>query len=888
MVDIPESETLWHALSESESLLKAGSSPEGLSRGEAARRLALYGRNALPERAPPSFLTVFLRQFKSPLIFILIIAGTVSFLLGDHTDALFIFAVILINAALGVVQEWKAEQSAAALRVLLRITGRVRREGRESGVPAEEIVPGDIVLLEPGSRVPADLRILRENVLSVDESLLTGESVPAGKVADPLLPDAPLMGRANMAYAGSTVVSGRGSGVVVATGTGTEVGKIATTLSAMETMKPPLLIRMEQFSRWVGILVVGASAVLGVAALLRGIEPVEVFFLAVALAVSAIPEGLPVAITVALSLGVSRIATRNVVVRNLAAVEGLGSCTCIASDKTGTLTVNEQTLTQIVLPDRRRYTVLGEGYRGEGRIVAADGSSPAEADYLRLQGMIRASVLCNEAVLVRRDGDWEHYGDAIDVAFLAAAYKLGLFPETVREEEAILADIPFEPERRYAAAFYREDGRILVAMKGAPEVVIPRCPTAPPGAGEEAALLAARGFRVIAVASGEVAGGVDLPFDEGDIPPLFFLGLACFIDPLRHDAATAVETCRQAGIRVVMVTGDHPATALAIARDLGIASSEGDIVTGEDLAGAGSPDSPAFRDLVAKAQVFSRVAPLQKSAIVEGLQGEGHYVAVTGDGVNDAPALRRANIGVAMGSGTDLAKDTASIIITDDAFSSIVSGIEGGRATYDNIRKVTYLLISTGAAEVLLFTLALLAGLPLPLLAVQLLWLNLVTNGIQDVALAFEGGEPDVMGRRPRSPREGIFNRLMVEETLVSGSYIGVTAFLLWVWLIGGGWGEEAARNVLLLFMVLMENVHAFNCRSECGSIFRIPVGRNPFLIVGVMAAQGIHIIAMQVPVMQGVLGVAPVSLPLWLSLLTIALSLVFVMEVYKYLCRKR
>lgn len=887
MADVPNDRPLWHALPESGALLKAGSSPEGLSQREAARRLDQYGKNALPERAPPSFFSVFLRQFKSPLIFILIIAGAVSLLIGDTTDALFILAVILINAALGVVQEWKAEQSAAALRVLLRITARVRREGREIGVPAEDVVPGDVVLLEPGSRVPADLRVLRENVLSVDESLLTGESVPAGKVADPLPADAPLMGRANMAYAGSTVVSGRGSGVVVATGRQTEVGKIAATLSAMQTTKPPLIIRMEGFSRRVGALVVGASAVLGVAALLRGIEPIEVFFLAVALAVSAIPEGLPVAITVALSLGVSRIATRNVVVRNLAAVEGLGSCTCIASDKTGTLTVNEQTLTQIVLPDNRSYTLLGEGYRGEGRVVAADGSPPAEEEYLRLQGMVRAASLCNEAVLVRRDGDWERYGDAIDVAFLAAAYKLGISPVTVRDETVILAEIPFEPERRYAAAFYREYGRIFVAMKGAPEVVVPRCPAAPPGAGASATLLAARGFRVIAVASGEVAGGVDIPFDEGDIPSLVLLGFGCFIDPLRHDAASAVETCRKAGIRVVMVTGDHPATALAIARDLGIASSEDDIVTGEDLTAAGTPDSPAFLDLVAKAQVFSRVAPLLKSAIVEGFQKEGHYVAVTGDGVNDAPALRRANIGVAMGSGTDLAKDTASIIITDDAFSSIVSGIEGGRATYDNIRKVTYLLISTGAAEVLLFTLALLAGLPLPLLAVQLLWLNLVTNGIQDVALAFEGGEPDVMARRPRPPEEGVFNRLMVGETLVSGSYIGITAFLLWAWLIGGGWGEDAARNVLLLFMVLMENAHAFNCRSERLSVFHIPVGRNPFLIVGVIAAQGVHIISMQVPAMQAVLGVAPVSFPLWLALLAIALSLVFVMEVYKYIYRK-
>ncbi|MDD3622543.1 MAG: HAD-IC family P-type ATPase [Methanofollis sp.] len=876
----------WHALPDEEVLAAIRSSPQGLSAAEAEARLEVYGKNALPTRIPPSIFQVFLRQFKSPLISILLAAGSISLLIGETTDALFIFGVIFLNAILGMVQEWKAEQSAAALRALLRITAHVRRDGVEMGVPAEEVVPGDIVLLEPGSRIPADLRIFRENVLSVDESLLSGESVPAAKVTESVDADTPLMARKNMAYAGSTAISGRGCGVVVATGRETEVGKIAASISAMDVTKPPLIIRMEQFSRWVGVLVVGASALLAVAALLQGIPAVEVFFMAVALAVSAIPEGLPVAITVALSLGVSRIARRNVVVRNLAAVEGLGSCTCIASDKTGTLTVNEQTLTLIVLPDERRYTVLGEGYRGEGRVTDAAGMPPEEEEFLRLQEMVRAAILCNEASLERKDGEWEHYGDSIDVAFLACGYKLGLSPETVRGEVSPLAEIPFEPERRYAATFYQEDGSMRVAFKGAPEVVIPRCPEAPAGAMEAAAHLAAAGYRVIGVANGDIVGGVDLPFDEEDIPPLKFLGLACFIDPLRHDAASAVETSRQAGIRVVMVTGDHPATALAIARDLGIASSEADLITGEDLDGAGGADGDHFRDLVKNGQVFSRVAPLQKSEIVAALQGTGHFVAVTGDGANDAPALRRANIGVAMGSGTDLAKDTASIIITDDAFSSIVTGIEGGRGTYDNIRKVTYLLISTGAAEVLLFTLALLAGLSIPLLAVQLLWLNLVTNGIQDIALAFEASESDVMGRKPRPPEEGIFNRQMVEQTLVSGGYIGVTAFLLWAWLLSSGWTDEAARNVLLLFMVFMENAHAFNCRSERRSIFRVPLSANPFLVVGVVAAQGVHLLAMQIPLMQTVLGVAPVSLSTWLSLLVVAVSLVLVMEGYKYVRR--
>jgi magnesium-transporting ATPase (P-type) len=535
---------------------------------------------------------------------------------------------------------------------------------------------------------------------------------------------------------------------------------------------------------------------------------------AVALAVSAIPEGLPVAMTVALSIGVNRVAKRNVIVRKLTAVEGLGSCTCIASDKTGTLTVNQQTVKLISLLSGERFTVSGEGYVGEGEVLTEAGNIINHEARLRLEEIARTSVLCNEASLLRDNREWKHHGDAIDVALLAFAYKLGLYPESVRREVETVGEIPFESERRYAAKFYREGKRVNVAVKGAIEAVLPFCQSIRIGEWivgvnsekieKEALSLSENGYRVLAIAYGELGDGKEpRVFEEKDMPPLTLLGLVCFIDPLRPEAKEAVEKCKRAGVRVVMITGDHPAKALAISRELSIADSWKDLVTGKQLAEIGSPENPEFLNTVKSVHVFARVTPLQKLHIVDGLIKSGHFVAVTGDGVNDAPALRKANIGVAMGSGIDVAKDTASIIVTDDNFASIVAGIEEGRFAYDNIRKVTYLLISTGAAEIVLFTLALFVGLPLPLFAVQLLWLNLVTNGIQDVALAFEAGESEAMNRPPRKPKEGIFNKLMVQQTVVSGTTMGLLSFGVWYWLLESGWTVIAVMEV---FKILRKN----------------------------------------------------------------------------------
>jgi magnesium-transporting ATPase (P-type) len=898
--DQPAAATPWHALEPDAVLEALGSSPDGLDEETAAARLRDGGRNILPSRPPPTLFAIVLHQFASPLIYILLAAAAMALALGDTTDAAFILAVVLLNAGLGAFQESRAERSAASLQRLLAGEVRAIRGGAGQSLPAEELVPGDLVLLESGDRVPADLRLLQVNNLSVDESFLTGESLPVTKVVEPVDTDALVPERRSLALAGATVMSGRGRGVVVATGPRTEVGRIAETVTAADSTKAPLIIRMEVFAHQISYAVLAASVLLAVVATSRGMAWLDVFFLVVALAVSAIPEGLPVAMTVALSIATSRMAARNVIVRRLTAVEGLGSCTCIASDKTGTLTVNRQTVRALALPDGTRVEVAGEGYSGDGAVSAAGGGALSAEVRQRVERLARAGVLANEASLRREGGEWRHQGDAVDVALLALAWKLGLAPDEVRREARVTREISFESERAFSATFYERDGRTLVAIKGALEVLLPRCTTqaGPDGAAEdltprvveaEALELSGNGHRFIAVAEAEVPdAGNGRGLDEGDLPPLTLLGLVGLIDPPRPEAADAVAKCLGAGVMVLMVTGDHPATALAIARELGIAESEDQVVTGRELAALGDPEDQAFLDATKAARVFARVSPMQKLDIVDALIRLGHFVAVTGDGVNDAPALRKANIGVAMGSGTDVAKDTAEIILTDDNFASIEAGVEEGRFAYDNVRKVTYLLISTGAAEVLLFGLVLAVGLPLPLLPVQILWLNLVTNGIQDVALAFEGGEAGAMTRPPRPPGERIFNRRMIEQTVVAGAAMGLLAFLAWRMLMAAGWSEVEARGHLLLLFVLMQNFHVFNCRSESSSAFRVPLHRNRALMVGVPAALGAHVLAMRVPLLQDILRVQPIPLGDWLAPLATAAVILVTMEVFKLVRGRR
>ena len=882
----------WHSLGLDDVLQQLDVSEHGLSEGQAAVRLSQYGPNTLPLKPPAALWQIVLRQFRSPLIYILVLAAIVSVAIGDLKDAAFIAGVLVLNALIGAYQERKAEQSSHALRKLLQIRASVHRDGEVREVKAEDLVPGDVVWLESGNRVPADIRLLSAHSLESDESLLTGESLPVLK--DPAWSGGeaiPVADRLNMAYAGSIVTRGRAKGLVVATGTATSVGQLAQDVMGETGGKPPLLVRMERFTHVIAVSVLVAAVMIGILGVtIGGYSLSEMFMFTIAMAVSAIPEGLPVAMTVALAIATTRMARRGLIVRRLTAVEGLGSCTLIATDKTGTLTCNELTVRETRLPNGEEFQVSGEGFAPLGEVLI-DNKPIEPHSHAPLGWLARAGVLCNEADLHHRNGDWVWRGDAVDVALLSFGHKLGWNREGMLDLHPQVNEIPFEPEHQFAASFNTVDHGVTVFVKGAPERVLAMCSESSCSKFNKTELesmatqMAAQGYRVLALADGALAKSItseDVPSAPAE---LRFLGFVGMIDPLRPGVKDAVRACNEAGVNVSMITGDHRVTALAIARDLGMAEDESQVMTGAEFQEK-TPEE--LREIVGRIRVFARVAPRQKLDIVEAARQAGQFVAVTGDGVNDAPALRVANVGVAMGkSGTDVAREAAELVISDDNFATIVAGIEEGRVAYDNVRKVIYLLVSTGAAELVLMALAIATGTPyLPLLPVQILWLNLVTNGIQDVALAFEPNEGGVLKRRPRSPRERIFNQLMIERTAVAAIFMGVVGFLTFRWFLPVGASEAevvSARNALLLLMVLFENIHIGNCRSETKSALALSPLRSPILLTGTIIAFLVHLAAMHTPFGQMLLNAEPVTLKNWAVLFLLALTIFPVMEIHKW-----
>lgn len=864
----------------------AGSEASGLSASEATARLARYGPNALPEARPPSLVVVFLRQFLSPLIYILLAASVVSLVAGDLQDALFIAAVLLANGAIGTAQEHSADRAAAALRQLEQPLATVVRDGVPREIDARGIVPGDLVLLEAGARVPADLRLVSSSDLQCDESLLTGESAAVKKTVG----DA--RGRRSLAFAGTTITRGRASGVITATGLATELGKVASEIGKRSISRPPLLIRMARFSRAIALAVGAAVVLLAVVGWLRDMGVRDLFFMAVGLAVSAIPEGLPVAISVALAIAARRMAGANVIVRKMPAIESLGSCTMIATDKTGTLTLNELTVTDICLPDGTSL-VCEAGRDLDACAIVGPGGRPEEAR-MRVAALLQSAALPNEARLVREGDGWTAAGDTVDIALLMAARKGGIAQDEVHARYPLVSRIPYEPDRKYAASFHLGGRGVRIFVKGAPETLIDMADRMDVGGravlidrealARQKDALAGRGLRVLAFAEGEIQAEPDGRYGHHQLVDLVFLGLAGMQDPVRPEVPAAIRDCRTAGVDVSMITGDDPRTAAVIARNAGLVFADDQVVTGGQVHAAEANGPDALDRLTRQARIFARVEPMQKLAIVLSQARNGHFVAVTGDGVNDAPALKHAHVGVAMGrKGTHVAKESADIVITDDNFASIVKGIQEGRVAYANVRKVIFMLVSTGAAEVVLFLLAIPLGLPMPLLPVQLLWLNLVTNGIQDVALAAEKGEGDELSYPPRRPMEPIFDRVMLRRILHSALVMGVGGFAAFYSMLQGGYSEEEARNLLLLLFVLFENFQTFNSRSERHSIVRQPFFANPFLVLTVIAAQLVHIGAMHVPALSGILHVAPVSLEEWALLLLAASSLLLVMELEKW-----
>jgi len=735
----------WHATPAARVMALLDTSAEGLSAKDAAARLLRDGPNELAPPPAPSTLLLFARQFNSPLIYLLIAAAAISLGLGHRTDAGFIGVVLLVNAAIGTVQESKAADSLAALGRMIGQTATVLRGGAVSVVDARAIVVGDVVTLESGMAVPADIRLSSSSALCVDQSTFTGESVAVAKDQAALLPAATPPGeRTTMVLAGTMIEQGRGVGIVVATGAATALGAIDASLRTAKATPPPLVVRLDRLARQISIATIALIIPFALVLVMQGRPGDQILLLAVALAVSAIPEGLSIAVTVALAAGTRRMAARKVIVRSLPAVEGLGACTIIASDKTGTLTRNILSVEKILLADGR---------------VFASADWPADV----LAEMRRAAALCNEASI---GPDGTPIGDSVDVALLRFAGEGG---EDLAALHAVArtAVLPYEPVRKFSTVAVAEGQGVRVFAKGAPEIIRQMCRAIDPAAFAAALAMAGGGYRVIAVAASDGATTTD-PTAPTDLVLLGWIGL---IDPARPEVPAAIARCAEAGIGVRMVTGDHPGTALTIARGLGLEVTEEQVVTGAQMTDlAGQPERLAA--LVLGGRVFARIEPVQKLEIVRILAASGELVAVTGDGVNDAPALQAAHIGVAMGvAGTDVARGAADLVLADDNFASIVAGVEEGRVTYANVRRIVIILLATGIAEIGMFIGAVMLGLPMPLTAVQLLWLNLVTNGAQDVMLGFGRGEGDELRQPPRPPSAPILDRsaiaLMIPPALL-------------------------------------------------------------------------------------------------------------------------
>lgn len=889
-------ERRWWTMDAAEALAGLESGAHGLDEAEAARRLTLGGPNVIKESQRVNPLALLLRQFRSPLIYILLAAALLTLALRELTDTAIIAVALGLNAVVGFLQEYRAERALLALRQMTVPTAAVLRGGRDREVDSRGIVPGDILLLQSGNKVAADARLVHAVRLQVDESLLTGESTVVEK-ATSALPDheLPVADRLNMVYMGSVVTAGRAHAVVTSTGMSSQLGRIAGEMQRAEQPTSPLQLRMARFSRLLGVailVVCGIAFPLGIAA---GEPASTMLRTVVALIVAAIPEGLPVVLTVTLAIGVNRMARRNAIVRTLPAVETLGSCTVIASDKTGTLTENRMTV-QAVYVGRRIYRATGRGDEVEGGFEA-DGQPFVPERGSPLWWTLLAGVLNNEASLHVMDGKLDVAGDPTEVALLVAGAKAGIFKGDAEEEFDATGAIPFESELRYSATYHihEEHGSVLF-VKGAPERVLAMCRDVAadrdrPTALIEREIMAAaasmgrEGLRVLAFAyrASPEESLVDVTAEPGD---LTLLGLVGMMDPPRPEASAAVAACEAAGIRVLMLTGDHASTASAIAALVGI-DGGGETIEGRQIEAASDED---LDKIVSRARIYARVAPNHKLRIVEALRRRGEVVAVTGDGVNDAPALRAADIGVAMGMrGTDVAKEASDLVVTDDNFATIVSAVEEGRVVFDNVRKVTFFLLSTGIAVVIAVFVTLIGGFPLPLLPAQIIWVNLVTNGVQDIALAFEPGEADVLKKRPRPIGEGVISRVLWERTALVGLTIAAATlafFLSERYLLDAS--LERARTMALTTMVLFQAVHVGNARSEHLSAFRKSPFSNRFLFLGTIVALAVHIGALYWGPTQALLEVEPLKLAEWLRIAPAALSVVLVVELHKIVRRPR
>jgi len=866
----------WHAVSATQAAEHLATDPvAGLSEAEAASRLLRHGENRLPLPPGKSALRRFGEQLAQPLVLVLIAAGTVTAFLGEWVDAGVIFGVVVVNALIGYVQEGKAEAALAALAGSLAAEAMVLREGGKRRLQAHALVPGDVVLLAAGDRVPADLRLCETHGLRAMEASLTGESTAVDKHSETLPQDTVLADRGNMAYAGTLVVSGQAAGLVAATGGATETGRISRLIAAAPELQTPLTKKMAAFSNWL-LLVIGGLALLtfGVG-LLRGETAFDMFMAAVALAVGAIPEGLPAAVTITLAIGVSRMAKRRAIIRRLPAVEALGSTTVICSDKTGTLTENAMTVRTLWVGGDR-IPVSGSGYAPDGHLGEA--AFPPAIDGA-LRELLLAGILCNDAGLARHEGHWQIAGDPTEGALLVVARKAGLDEATLQALFPRRDVLPFDAATQCMATAHEIEGQPVVYVKGAIERLLPCCTTmlAADGRGvpvdaaaieRHAEAMAAHGERVLAFARIVGAGTASA---EGALSHaalaggLEFIGLAGMIDPPRPRAVTAIRACHAAGIRVKMITGDHAATALAIARQLGIVGEGAKALSGRDLAAL---DDAQLRQVACEVDVFARVEPEQKLRLVQALQQHGEVVAMTGDGVNDAPALKAADIGVAMGlAGTDVAREAAAMVLTDDNFASIEAAVEEGRGVYDNLVKFITWTLPTNFGEGLVIVAAILAGATLPITPLQILWINMTTAVLLGLMLAFEPVEKGLMHRPPRAPAAPILDRALIGRIVLVSVLLLLGAYGLFLNELRQGHTLAEARTVAVNVFVVVEMCYLFNCRSLTRSFVAVGLFSNPWLWLGCGLMLGLQLLLTYAPLMNRLFATAPIGLGEWLQI---------------------
>ncbi|MFP3896881.1 MAG: cation-translocating P-type ATPase [Anaerolineales bacterium] len=907
-------ERAWHTLDVEETFDILESSPGGLHPPEVERRLEEYGPNEIEEAEGVSKLDILWAQIKNPLVLVLVIAGLISLAAGKTADAIVIAVVIVVNTLIGFFQEYQAEEALQALKSQAAPEAEVLRDCPDEGgcieesVPATQIVPGDVIMLDAGAKVPADARLFEAANLEVDEAMLTGESTTVRKTVEPLEGELPTAERTNLVYGGTMVTSGRGRAVIYASGSQTEMGKIATLIQETEKAPSPLQRQTLNLSKKLGILAVSVATLTLVLGVIRGLDLQEMLLFALASAVSSIPEGLPAVMSITLAVGVNRMAKRNAIIRRLQAVDTLGAATVICTDKTGTLTTNQMTV-QRVMAGGETFGVTGVGFAPEGHFQR-DGEDvdPTSDPDVRLA--LHIGALCNDARLVQHydndDFTWEIRGEPTEGALVVAAAKAGEHKEETEERFHRIDELPFSSARKFMATFHStpEEDEAYIFVKGAPETVLDMCTQVredgaprPLSDKDRARIMdennnmANDALRVLGLAYQVIAPDEAERHKEaleyGHDVELVFAGLAGMMDPPRSEVPEAVARCKQAGVRVIMATGDHRLTGEAIAREVGITDDDGQSLTGADVE---KMDDDALDEAVEETAVFARVSPEHKHRIVESLRRRGHVVAMTGDGVNDAPALQAADIGVAMGiTGTDVTRETAEMVLTDDNFASIVNAIEEGRGVFQNVRKVVKFLLATNIGEdlTLISALAFLSSCCLPITPVQILWVNLVTDGILDITIALEPKEGDVMNEPPRKPDARIINREILLNIFFVAIFMAIGTLGMFVWADGSdnlAYTQTTAFTTLAMFQVF----NALNCRSRTKSVFQLGLFSNRWLVGAVAASILLQIFAEHVPFMQAALGTVPLGLKDWGMIVLVSSSIFVADELRKLVSRSR